>query len=845
MGLLLKTAWRNLWRHRRRTLITLGAMTATLALAIPLYALTLGRNAELLRGITGMELGHLQVHDPSFPGGRGLQSTLDHPERVLRAVRETPGVAAAAARVYGHALASHDRVLSVGVRGVDPLDPTQVGRVRSGRALGARPAAAGEAAKECEAVVDQVAAQRAGLTVGAVLTPRGAPEGGACERVRIVGLSADEQGVASAEAGGEAAQRPALTLTLSRSDAMRGFGAVHRTASAVLRQVAPVSIVGVEAEAERQVTFLAEKLVQGRYLSAAPADEVMLGKRLAQVLRLSLGDELFVQAASLEPAAGTNYQRLEVVGIFHTGLELVDRTRVFVPLVQAQRLVSLDARAHEVAVVALDPGQLGPLAARLRERLSPLSLRATTEARGLRSGSRPLPAPVTVVEHEEGDAGLLLADDLKRRLAGVEGLDSISRRVYGTTQAALAQELVVKVETRSRAELARALGGAPLSDEPCAVFLAAPLRERLRAEVGTALEVAAGGGEEACRRVRVAGFVPAALARSAEVVVTAGADDDEPGLRPGPLKLLLAARGRPLRFVGLEPALEAASLWTVQTRGAGRFLEEGAEDQSAWVVASERAAAALGASLGARLMLRTRDGDGRTRWRSGQLVGLLRDTAWPAELPELLLPYFAAQQVDAPTLNARAHELALRPRTAFSPTQLAESATARMRPLVRTWPEIAPALARIVLLQEAITALVLAIVFGVAAVTVTNTMLMAVFERTRELGVLRSLGMGPGRVFGLIVLEVAFVALLAALLGGALGLGLGAYLAEHGLDLSAYTSGFSYEGILISPVWKAVLTVKSVILPVAMMAFICLCAALLPAWRAVRLRPVEALRQEG
>ena len=201
--------------------------------------------------------------------------------------------------------------------------------------------------------------------------------------------------------------------------------------------------------------------------------------------------------------------------------------------------------------------------------------------------------------------------------------------------------------------------------------------------------------------------------------------------------------------------------------------------------------------------------------------------------------------MDAFWLNARAHELVLLPRAGTEAAALAGAATERLAPLVRTWAEIAPQLARVLRFQDAITAILLGIVFAMAAMTVMNTMFMVVFERTREFGVLKSLGMGPGQVFGLIVLETLFVALIAAALGGGLGFALDYWLSEEGLDLSAYTSGLTYEGAFISPIWKSVLTAKSICLPVVMVALLCLLVSFLPALRAGRLRPVEALRHRG
>lgn len=123
MWLLVKTAWRNLFRQRRRTLITVSAMALSLWLAIPTWGLTEGLTREMLRGITRMELGHIQLHDPGYPRSKLLQNTIRRPDRVLKILRATKGVKAAAPRVHGYALASHDVKLKVVLWGAPEGSP--------------------------------------------------------------------------------------------------------------------------------------------------------------------------------------------------------------------------------------------------------------------------------------------------------------------------------------------------------------------------------------------------------------------------------------------------------------------------------------------------------------------------------------------------------------------------------------------------------------------------------------------------------------------------------------------------------------------------------------------------
>jgi ABC-type antimicrobial peptide transport system permease subunit len=117
----------------------------------------------------------------------------------------------------------------------------------------------------------------------------------------------------------------------------------------------------------------------------------------------------------------------------------------------------------------------------------------------------------------------------------------------------------------------------------------------------------------------------------------------------------------------------------------------------------------------------------------------------------------------------------------------------------------------------------------VGAVGMLNTMLMSVLERTREIGVLRSLGWRQRRVLGMILKESLVLGTVGGVCGVPLGLGLGALIGMAGI-----------WGGAIGPLYTPRLFVQAVV--VAMIAGVV--GGLYPAWRATRMRPVEALRYE-
>lgn len=122
----------------------------------------------------------------------------------------------------------------------------------------------------------------------------------------------------------------------------------------------------------------------------------------------------------------------------------------------------------------------------------------------------------------------------------------------------------------------------------------------------------------------------------------------------------------------------------------------------------------------------------------------------------------------------------------------------------------------------------LAIVIG--GIGMMNAQLMAVMERTREIGVLRSIGWSRGRVLWMILMESITV----CLAGGAVGLAVG-YGLVYLLSRVSVAVGINMSNITPDLVIKALVVV----------ALLGLVGGLYPAWRASRMAPVEALRYEG
>jgi putative ABC transport system permease protein len=159
---------------------------------------------------------------------------------------------------------------------------------------------------------------------------------------------------------------------------------------------------------------------------------------------------------------------------------------------------------------------------------------------------------------------------------------------------------------------------------------------------------------------------------------------------------------------------------------------------------------------------------------------------------------------------------------------------------VLTWREREPRLAAMLGLMANTKWIAYAAVFVGMAFGIANALLMMVYERIREFGVLRSLGLRAGRLVWLVLFESFLLTLGGSALGLAIGVPACWILGRVGLDLSRFSVGLTEYGI--GSVMYLKLDANDVVAPLALALATALVAAAWPAWKAARLLPAEAVR---
>ena len=194
----------------------------------------------------------------------------------------------------------------------------------------------------------------------------------------------------------------------------------------------------------------------------------------------------------------------------------------------------------------------------------------------------------------------------------------------------------------------------------------------------------------------------------------------------------------------------------------------------------------------------------------------------------------------------RIHEIALRIRNANAAVETAQKIALMVSDYsltVEPWQDILPVLNQAINFYRMEVWVILLVFYLGAGLGIMNTFFMTVYERTREFGVMLTLGMTPGGIRKVMITEAFFMGVVSMLLGGTVGLGLVALLFFHGLDFSFWLTPVTYFGSTIRPVFYTKITWQGIIYPMIFLVVTSVVSVYFPAWRASRLDPVKAIRK--
>ena len=290
--------------------------------------------------------------------------------------------------------------------------------------------------------------------------------------------------------------------------------------------------------------------------------------------------------------------------------------------------------------------------------------------------------------------------------------------------------------------------------------------------------------------------------------------------------------------IGMDMQRESRFMRVDRLLAEGRLPEAGANEAAL----GTGLAASLGVKPGNRITLLSSTMRRSSNALTFQVVGLVQLPVDSMNRSSILIPLDRAEAlartdgaVTEVLVKARSERLIPAVRASVE-RALADGGWKDLQ--ARTWTEASFFLA-FFQMAEGLYFIIGLVFFVLASTVLVNTTMMVVFERTREIGTVGALGMRGREIVRMFFLESLSLAVIGAAAGVLLGLAIAIPLQLIGIDMSSATQGMSFEvsGVIFAR--PRVLT--TVLIFIYAVAISCL-AALLPARRAARIQPVEALR---
>jgi len=297
-----------------------------------------------------------------------------------------------------------------------------------------------------------------------------------------------------------------------------------------------------------------------------------------------------------------------------------------------------------------------------------------------------------------------------------------------------------------------------------------------------------------------------------------------------------------VQIIGVDAARESTLTSVARRIVDGTFLTGRSSPRRKEVVIGDALAGKLGVGVGRKIVLVAQATGGEMGSDAFRVIGIFR---MPSEdLNRTLVWVDLADAQNMLGIDGGLSEVMVMLRHEGDLTAAQDALARALGPAyeVRTWREASKAMVVLIQLFDVSTLIMMAIVFFAATFGIANTMLMAVFERTREFGILRALGTRPGALFRMVIYEAAFIGALG-IAGGMLIIAI-LYVAGlgKGLDLSIFAQSLALFGTdaVIRPRLRPGLFAVSLAMAEAMTVL----ASMWPALRAARLQPADAIRRQ-
>lgn len=300
-----------------------------------------------------------------------------------------------------------------------------------------------------------------------------------------------------------------------------------------------------------------------------------------------------------------------------------------------------------------------------------------------------------------------------------------------------------------------------------------------------------------------------------------------------------SASSRPVVITGIDPVKErsVSHLAEYIIPETGSFLERSDEDT---VLISKNLADALELSPGDKLIIMMQNTKGELTAAGLTIKGLFTTPMENFDRHTIFLGIEKLQTLAGFGKKISEITITLKSRdksSAMKSTILPFVQKAGLE--ILTWQEMAPNLVRSIAIVDTMMYVSFFIIFITVIFSIANTLVMAIMERFREIGVMKSIGTEPRMIFFMVVFESMLLGIIGLVFGIAAGCTAMAILSIGGIDLSVYAQTLRAigSGSIIYPSVRAF----DVFMTTIIVLFTTICASIVPARKAARIEPVKAL----
>ncbi len=286
--------------------------------------------------------------------------------------------------------------------------------------------------------------------------------------------------------------------------------------------------------------------------------------------------------------------------------------------------------------------------------------------------------------------------------------------------------------------------------------------------------------------------------------------------------------------VGISPKEETNLSFVGSAISSGRMLSDESEPS---LVVGEDLLRVLKSEVGRRLVLVSQNAENQVVDRGFRVIGTFK-----AELRSTERSYvFVGRKVAQEWLNLgdKISEVVLKIEDADLAPEVAKDLGSRFPNLdIKPWQELEPLVTALRKVQDGFLIIWFFIVILAVSFGVVNTQLMAIFERTREFGIIMALGLTPKQLIVIVGVEASLLLGIGVIVGNFLG-GLCFLLFQNGIDLTNFAAASEHLGF--SRIIYPHFLYRDWIICDVLLLLVGMVGSLYPAWLASRLNPVKAI----